>query len=915
MGDVENVAKQPTGKYGEARGFDWDHIEHMIAKIVITFGYAWFCFYLMLIYRPVGEHEAGGSNDMPYETTLSKMKEMMCPRDQKGSVIFTCVWIYPAFFSFTFIAFFTRRLAFKPQRQKLLAGDMDFKLWSWIGVGIPCLIFFSYYMYYKWPGNKEYESDGKRIEDMAGTWANRFGQVGMVALTFFMIPASRHGPVLNLMGWHPYHACTIHMFAGWLSFWTSWLHFLGYIAKYSTDVYPTSRSDLCMEEQGGWPGYRWIIPPKICFTYNNQKDYEWYNPDTNTTEMIDPPCFRDCGKQINGFYGTVAIVAFTILAITSMQFMRRYKYTVFYFSHIICAPIFIFFVVMHWKFIYYWFVPSACYYFATQAPFLVQYSRKTVDNYGLKVTSVMDIPTRQSPKGAKAAAPEEPQRSLISRIFSPDSMDWLDEQLNRRGPQAKSIEHCVSFDFEVSEEGFEQFYPGMYGNIWCPDASMKSHPFSVTHVPGRTDQLRIIFRVFGKWTDLLARSLIQLPEPGYQQERLPIPKIMMDGWHGPDHLVGSALNHDKVTIVTAGIGITAFLSMFTEMIEVLCFKKDGLFVKMDEIHGEPLTKEFSLHWSCRDENLIKYITDEYFQPLIEESEQHGGCLEDYSGVRCVIHIHRTGEAGAKTLNPNSLWKSFRDKTERGVREIDYTLLGTFGTPWVPYRFSFGRYKEFYKHIPSVLMFTTCLWVGWAGAQQMGFWLWPNVFGFPPQLRNFFRPFFYLPIVGFSFVIAWIGHIIFDWFVNVESSKMKKQQSDTCKTVDDAVDTFIGQDDEKKNSDLYSSRVTPGTTPAKSMMSGGRIGANGEFVEEDSPSGVLYESKMIVLDSTSGRPDLVSIMDKPEWESTGVYMCGPEKLIEGCKNAAGTLSCAYGADRLQNMMHGNKFCFYEEKFEW
>jgi len=371
-----------------------------------------------------------------------------------------------------------------------------------------------------------------------------------------------------------------------------------------------------------------------------------------------------------------------------------------------------------------------------------------------------------------------------------------------------------------------------------------------------------------------------------------------------DHLVGSALNHDKVTIVTAGIGITAFLSMFTEMIEVLCFKKDGLFVKMDEIEGEPLTKKFALHWSCRDENLIKYITDEYFQPLMEEAEQYGGCSEDYDGVQCAIHIHRTGEAGSKTLNPTSLWKSFRDKTERGVREVDYSLLGTFGTPWIPYRFSFGRYKEFYKHIPSVLIFTTCLWIGWASAQQMGFWLWPNSFNFPEALRNFFRPFFFIPIIGFSFVIAWIGHVLMDWFVNVESSKVNKQQTNTCKTVDDEVEHFVHCDTGKSNSDLH-------------LISGGRVGANGEFIEDDTPDGVLYESKMIVLESSSGRPDLANIMDdnRTTFDNTGVYMCGPEQLIQGCKKAAGTLCCSFGADRLQNLAKGNKFAFYEEKFEW
>lgn len=907
----------PNGAYGTKKeGIDWDHVQHTFAKVVMTAAYTWYCFYFMLEHRPVGDSIGGGPDNVyPLKDTLAGMTNKWCPRDTKGSCIFPTNWIYPAFLGFSFICFFTRKQTTKPQSPagKLkLAGDMDFVLWSWIALAIPLFVFFYYYMYYKWYTNKPEWTDGswsegRKLEYAAGTWANRFGDVAMVALSFFMIPASRHGPVLSLFGWHPYHACTIHMFAGWLSFWTSWLHFICYIIKYSTSYYPRSTNEICEEEQGGWPGWRWIFPPAICFTYNNQKPYEWLNPETDEIEMIDPPCYRDCGKMINGFYGTVAILAFTILAVTSMQVVRRYKYSVFYFAHVICAPLFIIFVVMHWKHIYYYFVPSAVYYFATQVPFLMQHSRKTVDNYGLKIVNVMDIPCRQSPK-KKEGEPEQelaPKKSLLARIFSPDSIDWLDEQLNRKGPQAKSIEHCVSFDFMVSEVGFEQFYPGMYGNIWCPDASMKSHPFSVTHVPGRTDQLRIIFRVFGKWTDLLARSLIQLPEAGYQQANLPIPKIMMDGWHGPDHLVGSALNHDKVTIVTAGIGITAFLSMFTEMIEVLCFRKDGLFVKMDEIEGEPITKEFALHWSCRDENLIKYITDEYFQPLIEESERYGSNDDNYNGVRCVIHIHRTGEAGSKTLNPTSLWKSFRDKTERGLEEIDFGALGTFGSEWVPYRFSFGMYESFYKQIPSVVVFTTCIWFGWAGAQQMGFWLWPNSFGFPPQLRNLLRPLFFLPIILVSFGIAWIAHVMVDWSTNVESSKKNKSYNSSSNTAADTNDDdyVIGR----------SLRGIGMMGMSESMMGGGRVGQDGEFVEDDTADGVVFDNKMILLDSTSGRPKLDEIMT-PEFESTGIYMCGPEKLISGCKKAAGTTFCTTG-ERLQNLAKSNKFVFYEEKFEW
>ena len=43
-------------------------------------------------------------------------------------------------------------------------------------------------------------------------------------------------------------------------------------------------------------------------------------------------------------------------------------------------------------------------------------------------------------------------------IFPPELIDWMDKQLNKRDPHANSIEHCVSFDFEVTKEGSEQFY-------------------------------------------------------------------------------------------------------------------------------------------------------------------------------------------------------------------------------------------------------------------------------------------------------------------------------------------------------------------------------------------------------------------------------------------------------------------------
>merc|ERR1719145_97601 len=121
---------------------------------------------------------------------------------------------------------------------------------------------------------------------------------------------------------------------------------------------------------------------------------------------------------------------------------------------------------MHWVSIHFYFWPGMLYYFSSQAPFLVQHWRHTINRYGLKITRVVDIPCREETKNMNTddAVPE--QRSLIRRIFSVSSADWLDEQINLRGPTAKVVQTCVCFDFEVSERGMAEFRPGVYGNIW-----------------------------------------------------------------------------------------------------------------------------------------------------------------------------------------------------------------------------------------------------------------------------------------------------------------------------------------------------------------------------------------------------------------------------------------------------------------
>jgi len=60
----------------------------------------------------------------------------------------------------------------------------------------------------------------------------------------------------------------------------------------------------------------------------------------------------------------------------------------------------------------------------------------------------------------------------------------------------------------------------------------------------------------------------------------------------------------------------------------------------------------------------------------------------------------------------------------------------------------------------------------------------------------------------------------------------------------------------------------------SMIGGRKNGFDGEFLEEDTPNGMLFENKMISLESILGRPYLDNLLHADGahyFESTRLYM--------------------------------------------
>lgn len=193
------------------------------------------------------------------------------------------------------------------------------------------------------------------------------------------------------------------------------------------------------------------------------------------------------------------------------------------------------------------------------------------------------------------------------------------------GVKIRSIERilcldrpCVALTIEASEGAVSRYCPGQYIRLFCPalSSSVIPHPFTVNTVPGHANQLRIIFRVVGPFTQQLSMALIR-------KETLPI--IGLDGFHGTRHRLQQTLQHDTVVFVAGGIGITPYLTLLHRLHSQLCLGQ-----------GACVTKLVILHWIYREEALAEYISQHYWKPLLERATS-----DVSSGFKLQLIMHST----------------------------------------------------------------------------------------------------------------------------------------------------------------------------------------------------------------------------------------------------------------------------------
>jgi len=274
-----------------------------------------------------------------------------------------------------------------------------------------------------------------------------------MAMSWFLVPVSRHSIIISVLGWNPIHATQIHICSGYLALFGGIVHGLYWIVNW----YRLDKKSF----------FENIVPPIRCW----DKDIIFGQAESST-----------CYDTFMNSTGALPAVFFIILGMTSLWWVRRKLYKLFYTCHIIFAALLCLALVLHYNRMIIYICPSVLYYAASTGPFLIESVMSYIQG-GTDIVKVKHIPQSGN---------------------------------------------CVEVSFHLSPESYPDCRTAMetistqYVRICVPELSFLWHPFTVYFTTHDEDiRLNLMFRCYGKFTNALAARL-------KSQAR---PKILVDGFY------------------------------------------------------------------------------------------------------------------------------------------------------------------------------------------------------------------------------------------------------------------------------------------------------------------------------------------------------------------------------------------------
>jgi hypothetical protein len=155
---------------------------------------------------------------------------------------------------------------------------------------------------------------------------NELGVVSTIAMSFWLIPVSRHQILLYVVAnCHPNKVIRLHMWCGWIALLGISLHASCHVIRWK---YLLQEDILPM-----------FLPPALC--------WKWNSTATPVCHDTETPC--TCHDKFRNLMGLVAIIVLSVTTVTSVPWFRRKFYALFYRIHISMALLFVVTTVLHWR--------------------------------------------------------------------------------------------------------------------------------------------------------------------------------------------------------------------------------------------------------------------------------------------------------------------------------------------------------------------------------------------------------------------------------------------------------------------------------------------------------------------------------------------------------------------------------------
>ncbi len=557
----------------------------------------------------------------------------------------------------------------KPKKIKNSPGDVNVRKWTIIWFVVPLVLIMldgqRGHAIFKSDDTSNYFNWNLYIR-ICMSLMSPSGYGATWALALFLIPVTKHSPILDWLRVTPVQALGFHRVAGWTSFWYSVLH--GYLhLRHLMDVLNPTRTRTRLQQ------FKYLLVPESMW-----KCLQTQNPFTVFVDEQTPYDGTDeeanqCWLALVNATGMISVIAFALLAVTSLPYVRRYSYVLFYRVHIPCAWIMLLCAIWHYPTCALVLIPNIIYYLSFNIP--------------VYVTQMYDAgPWCGYKKGSRSRTGTGDDEDSLS-LVKPKSSPLLEANLIKGG--------SIELVFATTPQD-QHRHESRYARVSCAAISPLSHPFSVfsrddlcgpTSSTHGTSTVSILLRPSGKFTERLTKALFNGTSNADVEELLdqshmmsvplitPSPHYMMhvDSYYaGSFDWVNRAMKvHDDVLLVAGGVGIVPFLEFLPNLQQRIQMDTDAVAAAAASStahadHASPSTtdvdteafldhdpnapstatstnaniigpKTIHLHWYCRHIGLASYVWNTHLKHHIEEAWENSPSCQG----RLKIHVHLT----------------------------------------------------------------------------------------------------------------------------------------------------------------------------------------------------------------------------------------------------------------------------------